>query len=386
MKRIFLAGGALAAVLVTMPMFAAFEAHVVNVTATIENALTVPVKFLEYGTVFPQEKLDQFLDVRLSQSFDAQSRLDDVTYHIRQKPKCAITSNNGQSYDNTVVNGEHIYTGTGEVVVTLGDNPATTPDVETNFPNVTIDCGPTPRPLVTGETWGVLPSLCPYLSKHEMTTDSPENDTNLNAFHEPFFVQNGTTTIDWNEAFGKLIQSAGDLADQWKIDLRVPCFSGSCAQDWPNFIRTESGNPQIDVEKYKANPLDEHKVFGCDLWFEVNGFSLPPTTEPETATVTVDKVVQFTSTFVVGVDVNDFQLTIDGPGALQVVADEVATAGLPVGTYSISEVYSNDPSGISFNASFTGGCSEVGDTGVGTMNVVAGVNPTCVITNLVVSQ
>lgn len=380
MKRILIAGGALAAVVITMPMFAAFEAHVVNVTATIENALTVPVKFLNYGTVFPQEKLDQFIDVRLSQSFDDQTRLDDVTYHIRQKPKCAVTSQNGTVADLSVGNdGTHQYTGTGEVVV--GNNPATTDVVETSW----IDCGPAPRDLDEDETWGVLPSLCPYLSKHEMTTDGQgENDTNLNAFHDNYTIVGNN--VVWTEALGKLIQSAGDLADRWKIDLRVPCFSGSCAQDWPNFIRTESGNADIDVEKYKADPADEHKVFGCDLWFEVNGFSLPPTTEPETGTLTVDKIVQFTSTSVVGVDVNDFQLTIDGPGAPQVVVDEVATAGLPVGTYSISEVYSNDPSGISFNASFSGGCSEVGDTGVGTMNVVAGVNPTCVITNLVVSQ
>jgi hypothetical protein len=112
---------------------------------------------------------------------------------------------------------------------------------------------------------------------------------------------------------------------------------------------------------------------------------LNATTTPQTATVTVDKVVTFTQASVVGVDVNDFTLTIDGPGAPINVTDNIATAGLPTGTYSISETYSNDPAGIEFNASFSGGCSEVGDTGVGTMNVVAGVNPICVITNLVTS-
>ncbi len=109
-----------------------------------------------------------------------------------------------------------------------------------------------------------------------------------------------------------------------------------------------------------------------------------PTPPPqETATVTVDKIVTFSNQQIAGVDVTDFTLTIDGPGAPQVVADEAATAGLPIGTYSISEVYSGDPANVTFNASFSGGCSEVGDTGVGTMNVVAGVNPTCTITNSV---
>ncbi|MBI5139500.1 hypothetical protein HZA26_02735 [Candidatus Nomurabacteria bacterium] len=118
-------------------------------------------------------------------------------------------------------------------------------------------------------------------------------------------------------------------------------------------------------------------------------FLCTPRTAPETGTVTVDKVVTFTSTSVVGVDVNDFTLHIDGPvpgtGDDQVVVDEVPTAGLPVGQYTVSEVYSNDPVGIQFNASFSGSCTEVGDTGVANMTVVAGVNPTCTITNLVIT-
>ncbi len=112
-------------------------------------------------------------------------------------------------------------------------------------------------------------------------------------------------------------------------------------------------------------------------------FRCNPITQPDTATVTVDKVVTFTSDQIAGVDVTDFALTIDGPGDPIAVTDQVAVNGLPVGTYSISEIYSGIPAGIVFNASFSGGCSEVGDSGVGTMEVVAGVNPTCVITNAV---
>lgn len=74
--------------LVSLPLFAAFEAHVVNVTARIENALTVDTSPIEYGTVFPQEKLDRFISVALSQSFQDEQRVDDVNYVIRQKPKC----------------------------------------------------------------------------------------------------------------------------------------------------------------------------------------------------------------------------------------------------------------------------------------------------------
>ena len=55
--------------------FSAFEAHVINVTARIENALTVPLERagLNFGTVFPQEALDQNFDVTLSESFQDQA-------------------------------------------------------------------------------------------------------------------------------------------------------------------------------------------------------------------------------------------------------------------------------------------------------------------------
>src|SRR3989338_7739963 len=67
-KSLFVVG-ALAISLATVPMFAAFEAHVINVTAQIENALNVPLKALDFGTVFPQEKLDLSFDVSLSDAF-----------------------------------------------------------------------------------------------------------------------------------------------------------------------------------------------------------------------------------------------------------------------------------------------------------------------------
>ncbi len=127
----------------------------------------------------------------------------------------------------------------------------------------------------------------------------------------------------------------------------------------------------------------------ADITFRVEqsrnnaAFRCQPQVVVETATVNVDKAIAFTDLDIVGVDVSDFALTIDGPGAPVGVVDNVPTAGLPVGVYSISEVYSGVPANVTFNAAFSGGCTEVGDTGVGTMTVVAGVNPTCIITNTV---
>src|SRR3989344_3126688 len=99
MKKILFSLLTFAAVLVVIPMFAAFEAHVINVTARIENALNVPIKSLDFGTVFPQEKLDKNFTVALSQSFKDEERVDDVEYVIRQKPKCqAVDAENPEQF------------------------------------------------------------------------------------------------------------------------------------------------------------------------------------------------------------------------------------------------------------------------------------------------
>ena len=67
--------------------FAAFEAHVINVTAHIENALAVDTYGIDFGTVFPQEYVERQFEVGLSASFLAEPRAKDVRYKIVQKDK-----------------------------------------------------------------------------------------------------------------------------------------------------------------------------------------------------------------------------------------------------------------------------------------------------------
>src|SRR3989344_1024246 len=113
MKKIFVGLLTLGAALVVIPMFAAFEAHVINVTAKIENALSVPVDPITFGTVFPQEELEKFLRIALSQSFQDEERVDDVEYIIRQKPKCAWS----WQTEGEVWNIDETSTQTGHVTV-----------------------------------------------------------------------------------------------------------------------------------------------------------------------------------------------------------------------------------------------------------------------------
>lgn len=253
-KKILLSFLALAIAIGIVPMFAAFEAHVINVTAKIENALRVTTDAIDFGTVFPQEHLDRPLEIALSDSFIAEDRVDDVQYIIRQKPKCGLTNEDG-----TELIGP---TATGHVIV----------DPDTG--EVTIDCGPAPTDAAGTPlpgNWGVLPSLCEYVSKE----GEDDNDEIQPSFHEPWVVvqdaSSGEYKLVWTDTAGYLSKIAGDEVDNWTIDLSVPCFGEHCAQDWANWVT--SINPLANPDDYVQDPDNEHKIFGCDLWVEVTGVS-----------------------------------------------------------------------------------------------------------------
>lgn len=266
MKKTLLSLSAVALAVASIPLFAAFEAHVINVTARIENALRVDTTPIKYGTVFPEEKLDKLVTVNLSGSFLEETRVDDVNYILRQKPKCGITSQNGQVLDE-------LSTRSGEPRLGPVDVPF-------------IFCGDPPRQLATNETWGPLPLLCPYLSKHPISgpNDPSQNDGSLNAFHEiGHWV--GRQWV-WNDVPGRLAKSENDRVDLWNLDLVVPCFKGSCAQD------------DVVPAEFEADPLDEHKIFGCDLWIEVTGVSRNPRGELSIKQSSAGEALAEWSTFV----------------------------------------------------------------------------------------
>ena len=261
-KRLALAVGAGMSAMATLPLFAAFEAHVINVTAQIENALRIPLDGpINFGTVFPQEHLAKKLDIELSGSFMDEGRVDDVEYIIRQKPKCGVTTLDGR----VLLEGS---TKTGHVIP--GDNPATDGVVEEYW----VDCGDVPVQFDPNtHMYGVLPALCPYISKHpDGVNDLKEtvnNDGSLDSFHMPFTIEDGA--VKWLDTKGRLAKSEQDTTDLWTIDLAVPCFGGFCAQDWAEFVHKI--NPFADPDKYTQPIANEHKVFGCDLWVEVTEVS-----------------------------------------------------------------------------------------------------------------
>jgi len=68
MKKAILMVAALLMVVSGIAAVSAYEAHLINVTAHVENALTVDTAAIDFGTVFPQEWLIVDRDIELSES------------------------------------------------------------------------------------------------------------------------------------------------------------------------------------------------------------------------------------------------------------------------------------------------------------------------------
>lgn len=236
--RAAMATGTLGVIVAGAAAFSAFEAHVVNVTATIAEATTVTTDPLQYGTVFPQEVLLKDVSIGLSQDFLA-SDATGLSYVLKQKPKCGLPDGKGGYSDYEQV---------------------------TEDANGVFSCPDT--------DYVMLPLLCPYLSK----TSSFNEDKSISSFHGPIDL------ASWTDAISTQYQAEGTLnkdhnSTTWTIDLHAPCFKGQCAQDWASYVK--EANPGADPNAYMADPENRNKQMGCDLWFEVNGVTRPTPTPAE---------------------------------------------------------------------------------------------------------
>ena len=226
-KRILLFSAAFVAVAVGVVGMSAFEAHVINVTAQIENALSVIPDEIIFGTVFPQEEIDKNFKITLSSSFMDEERVDDVEYFIRQKPKPRP-----EAIDEVF---------NGDVIAARHWCYNNHPETEGYYNNCYYN-------------------LCPYLSKHPDIMGDNRNDGYLDAFH----------SMD-NDVNGRLAKSDEDTEDVWTVDLKVPCFEGHCDQGYEEWVY--GINPSADPAAFVLDPSLEHEMFGCDLWVEVTDIS-----------------------------------------------------------------------------------------------------------------
>ena len=222
----------LAAVLVVaggVAALSAYEAHVINVTAHIENALYVHDKAISFGTVFPQEYLARPFTVELSESFKTSGRKDLVDYKIVQKAKC---------WNGNV------------------EKPLYAP----------VNYWDDNCPIINDVQYVPMNDLCQFLSK--LPVDGEIDDEGVPSYYYD-------DTVDFCRApkshiatgvlggwYGETGLEYHDLIDQWAVDLKVPPVAGSVGQDWP------------ETCKDYVVPTDGAN-YGCDLWVEVTNIGVP---------------------------------------------------------------------------------------------------------------
>ncbi|RJR31302.1 hypothetical protein C4569_02565 [Candidatus Parcubacteria bacterium] len=239
MKKILIFSAVIIISLALVPMFAAFESHVINVTAKIESALVVSPKEVDFGAIFPQETFYEDYKVELSSAFMSESRVNSVSYVIRQTPKPK------------------------DPAKTIGGMSSQ----EWCRQNHPADDGNPGDPYYEN----CYPVLCTYLSKIKNPADIDCNDRQLRVPHD----------ID-DVALGYLTKSGSDIRDLWQLELTVPCFEGSCEIDFDPHLYGDPLDPRM---------LD--RVFGCDLLIEVTGID----ESPPAPTTTTDIITRTGSGF-----------------------------------------------------------------------------------------
>ena len=99
MKKVLLLVSALLIVFSGVAAVSAYEGHLVNVKAHVENALGVSDYHVNFGTVFPQETLETDIYVALSESFMSQKRYSTVKYTVHWEPKMIAEADNKTTCD-----------------------------------------------------------------------------------------------------------------------------------------------------------------------------------------------------------------------------------------------------------------------------------------------
>ena len=139
MKKAILVVAALLMVVSGIAAVSAYEAHLINVTAHVENALTVDTAKIEFGTVFPQEWLIKDRVIALSTSAnatlgEAEGDLLDVDYTVWAEYKIKETGDPATYY---IWMGEWLWVGIDatEPVTDLSDWNQVGSQPDSNFAN-----------------------------------------------------------------------------------------------------------------------------------------------------------------------------------------------------------------------------------------------------------
>jgi hypothetical protein len=180
MRRIIVLMVALVAALSSVAAVSAFEAHVINVTAHVENALTVETAEVAFGTVFPEEWFIRHRDISLSESFQGQNRVQNVDIKVYAECKWNPATNSYYKWLGEALwldwNGA-AYTLVGPIGDGDGDcdEPAGgAPEVKNTGFGGTLSTNPNNGPLSAQMSIGLdTPVFLPYYNEWTDVCDKP---------------------------------------------------------------------------------------------------------------------------------------------------------------------------------------------------------------------
>ncbi len=294
--------------------YAAFEAHVVNVKAVVENALTVSTDSVEFGDViYPSIQRPGFsnasVTVSLADSFVASDRLEGVSYVLKLKPKVKLSCDSPQA-PQPCEPLKAPYPGDPWADVVIGSS--TVPAWQYCEENLPEDASTTDAVTYTvdlsnpywqrcylplGGWLALVKSLAESSSSTAtlptmLATDFLTVDREVLAFHQPYvWNASGTSALATSSiAEGLLSKNASDTADVWFVGMASPCFYGFCkpgADDpgkqvpWDALYDPDPVQNDYYVPPFaRLDPATEHYPYGADLWIEVTGFNYSTATPP----------------------------------------------------------------------------------------------------------
>jgi hypothetical protein len=237
MKKVILILAAIVLVASGVAAVSAYEAHVINVKAKVENALSVNTSDVNFGTVFPEEWISVHRNVELSDS--AVSELEDdlvavnVSFYAEWK-EC--TGETGYYYDNDTDTWD---AGTANYCNWMGDFLYVGWNVNGQAPSMTL----------VGPAQGPPPFAQKILTDGRLTDDST-NQLHI-AIDVPVFEGFYNPLTDMLQEDGTYLPKPSGLDD-------------------PTYIVPDGSRMYTDMAEHPAYDPDGMN-FGVDLKIQVTG-------------------------------------------------------------------------------------------------------------------
>lgn len=256
MKKVILISTALVMVLSGVAAVSAYEAHIINVTAKVENALTVsPDEDWDLGTIFPQEFFVKHYTVSLSTSFLAQKWVTEyveegrvnaveIEFWAEEKEKTPYDPGDPEAEPPVPPTAATYYSWMGEFIklgtaivddmtdtATKGAGPTAGADGNINFADTGWSSPVGPRPagtapvvksVLTGRVLGIQPNGLDQVDSFALSigVDAPVFLPFYNYETDVCPKPNGLDVPTWQVPVDDPRNNAG-LGDDFGLDIKV---------------------------------------------------------------------------------------------------------------------------------------------------------------------